>query len=520
MRHSLYCPAIAMALFLSAGCQKKEEPPKPEPPKPAAVELVGPGERSRHFLAVSRQLELGGTLYAYADVDGDAQKLAGRLQGVIDLVGQSQPAIAPMLKQDYPALLAILGANDIVAFGLSSVPDGTGFFRNRAFFHIPGERHGLLAGLGGKPAPFAHLRYAPADADYYSESEFDLPVVYRTVKDVVAKVGGDKAAGQFEDGLKKAGESVALSILDLINGMKGRASVVLRFSPDRNLQIPGPGGFTIPEISLLVTVDGVGQPVETALGHSDKFQRTDQGPLHLYKSLQPAGLPGIDPVIAIQGGTLYFASTPAFLNECLAPQTEQAGLANNAEFRAALAHVGTEGNGLNYVSPRFFKQLHRLDTLNPRLAPQIRQVLVPILSSLPQPDRALITLRTNLPDGILMRSYWNRSLKQDVAGLAIYNPITIGVMAAMAIPAFQRVRTASQEKAVQNNLRQLAAAADQYYLESGKNTAQLTDLVGPNKFIKVLVPVAGENYRLIRFQQGRPLQIRLPTTGQLIQYGP
>ncbi len=517
MRHSLFCPAIVMALFLSAGCQKKEEPPKSAP---ATVEMVGAAERSRHFLAVNRQLELGGTLYAYADVDGDAQKLANRLQGIVDLIGRSQPAVAPMLKQDYPALLAILGANDIVAFGLSSVPDGTGYFRNRVFFHIPGERHGLLLGLGGKPGPFTHLRYAPADADVFSESEIDLPVVYRTVKDVVAKVGGETAGGLFEDSLKKAGESMALSILDLINGMKGRASLVLRLSPERNVQIPGPGGFTVPEISLLVTVDGVGLPVETALGRSNKFQRSDQGPLHLYRSVQPAGLPGLDPVIAIQGSTLYLASTPAFLTECLAPQTEKTGLGSNAEFRTALARVGTEGNGLNYVSPRFFTQLHRLDALNPNLAPQIRQIVVPILNNLPQPDRALITLRTNLPDGILMRSYWNRSLKQDVAAITVYNPVTVGLLAAMAIPAFQKVRTASQEKAVMNNLRQLAAAADQFYLENGRNTALYTDLVGPNKYIKALVPVAGENYRLVRFQQGRPLQIRMPTNGQLIQYQP
>jgi type IV pilus assembly protein PilA len=509
-----------MALFLSAGCQKKEEPPKPATTAPATVEMVAAAERSRHFLAVNRQLELGGTLYAYADVDGDAQKLANRLQGVVDLIGRSQPAVAPMLKQDYPALLAILGANDIVAFGLSSVPDGTGYFRNRVFFHIPGERHGLLLGLGGKPGPFTHLRYAPADTDVFSESEFDLPVVYRTVKEVVAKVGGETAGNLFEDGLKKAGESMALSILDLINGMKGRASLVLRLSPERNVQIPGPGGFTVPEISLLVTVDGVGLPVETALGRSNKFQRSDQGPLHLYRSVQPAGLPGLDPIIAIQGSTLYLASTPAFLTECLAPQTEKTGLGSNAEFRAALAKVGTEGNGLNYVSPHFFKQLHRLDELNPSLAPQFRQILVPVLNNLPQADRALITLRTNLPDGILMRSYWNRSLKQDVAAMAVYNPLTVGLLAAMAIPAFQKVRIASQEKAVLNNLRQLAAAADQYYLENGKNTAQYNDLVGPTKYIKVLIPVAGENYRLVRFQQGRPLQIRMPTNGQMIQYQP
>ena len=37
--------------------------------------------------------------------------------------------------------------------------------------------------------------------------------------------------------------------------------------------------------------------------------------------------------------------------------------------------------------------------------------------------------------------------------------VIIGLLAAMAIPAFQKVRTSSQDKAVLNNARQLSAAA-------------------------------------------------------------
>lgn len=45
--------------------------------------------------------------------------------------------------------------------------------------------------------------------------------------------------------------------------------------------------------------------------------------------------------------------------------------------------------------------------------------------------------------------------------------VIIGLLAAMAIPAFQKVRTSSQDKAVLNNARSLAAAADTYFLEKG-----------------------------------------------------
>ena len=42
--------------------------------------------------------------------------------------------------------------------------------------------------------------------------------------------------------------------------------------------------------------------------------------------------------------------------------------------------------------------------------------------------------------------------------------VIIGLLAAMAIPAFQKVRQSSQDKAVLNNARQLSAAADQFFI--------------------------------------------------------
>ena len=81
--------------------------------------------------------------------------------------------------------------------------------------------------------------------------------------------------------------------------------------------------------------------------------------------------------------------------------------------------------------------------------------------------------------------------------LAVYNPVSVGLLAAMAIPAFQKVRTASQEKTIQNNLRQFSAAGQQYMMETSKNMATYADIVGPDKYIRELKPVAGENYELL-----------------------
>lgn len=72
--------------------------------------------------------------------------------------------------------------------------------------------------------------------------------------------------------------------------------------------------------------------------------------------------------------------------------------------------------------------------------------------------------------------------------------VIIGLLASIAIPGFQKVRLASQDKAVLNNARQLASAADQYMMEHGVNSVAYTDLVGPTRYVKVIETAASETY--------------------------
>lgn len=516
--HLLALVGLALAF---AGCGKKEtsaggSASTDSGEKKTTTELVRETERSRHFLAVNRQLELGGTMYGYVDIDGDAMKVAGILKNAAQQYGAAVPDIEPFANQDFVALFTKLGLDDVKAFGVSSVPDGTGYFRNRAFFYTPDGRHGLLAGLGGKPGAFAHLALAPADTDIYSETEIDVPAIYLTVKDVVGQVAGEAAKNQLDAALQKAGEKAMISWLKLINATKGHLVFVMRFEDGRTFDIPAPQPVKFPAFSILMRLDGVGGAVEDALRGVPLLTATQADGMHLYTFNQPLPVAGLKPVIAIEGSTLFFATSPEFLTECRA---KKSSLANDAKFKKALAELGTEGNGIGYISPHVFKRIGDFATLNPDMPPQVKSVFESVVNNLPKGDRPLMTLRVNLPDGILVRSTTNRSLKQEVALVAVYNPVTVGVLAAMAIPAFQKVRMASQQKAIMNNLRQLSAAADQFYLEKGVSRAQYEDLVGPGKYIKVIQPVMGENYRVLRFRSGEALRIRLPD-GRTVEYQP
>ena len=97
--------------------------------------------------------------------------------------------------------------------------------------------------------------------------------------------------------------------------------------------------------------------------------------------------------------------------------------------------------------------------------------------------------------------------------------VIIGLLAAMAIPAFQKVRTASQDKAVLNNARQLSGAADQYYLENGASFASLGSLVGATNYVKAVNTVASEVYP-DSYTQGITITIGNVANARTITYAP
>ena len=97
--------------------------------------------------------------------------------------------------------------------------------------------------------------------------------------------------------------------------------------------------------------------------------------------------------------------------------------------------------------------------------------------------------------------------------------VIIGLLAAMAIPAFQKVRQSSQDKAVLNNVRQLSAASDQYFLENGVSTVVQANLVGATNYVKALNTVAQETYPA-NFTQGITITVSSIAGVRTVTYAP
>ena len=97
--------------------------------------------------------------------------------------------------------------------------------------------------------------------------------------------------------------------------------------------------------------------------------------------------------------------------------------------------------------------------------------------------------------------------------------VIIGLLAAMAIPAFQKVRSGAQDRAVLNNARQLSAGADQYFLENGVTSVTLANIIGPTLYVKSLNSVARETYPA-GFTQGVTITVAGVAGARTITYAP
>lgn len=97
--------------------------------------------------------------------------------------------------------------------------------------------------------------------------------------------------------------------------------------------------------------------------------------------------------------------------------------------------------------------------------------------------------------------------------------VLIGLLAAMAIPAMQKVRDMTQDKAVLNNMRQLSSGADQYFLERGVSTVGITYLVGSSAYVKALNTVANESYPEF-YTQASAIIVRNIAGARTLTFGP
>ena len=95
--------------------------------------------------------------------------------------------------------------------------------------------------------------------------------------------------------------------------------------------------------------------------------------------------------------------------------------------------------------------------------------------------------------------------------------VIIGLLAAMAVPAFQKVRQNSQTKAITNNLRQVAHAGAQYILEEGTTSVTGAALVTAS-YLNTIDSVGDETYGALSVSASGGTLTSATPTGESVTY--
>jgi hypothetical protein len=181
------------------------------------------------------------------------------------------------------------------------------------------------------------------------------------------------------------------------------------------------------------------------------------------------------PTAASSGGYLIIASSDSLVREALAVKAgSEPGLTSTAEFKRLSQGIPDQGNQFYFVSAKFARavaqiQQQAIANAGGRSASGAQMDWIKSFMRSNRPAFSYC-VGINTPEGCL--SVGNGS--QSAAALVLLPAVALpAVMASIAIPNFVKARTASQENACINNLRQIDAAKQEWALEKNKTATDV-----------------------------------------------
>ena len=441
---------------------------------------------------VDSHLDNDGIVYGYMYIGGDIERLAIGINEALQVMRETDPDIAK-IPPIADRLGQVLGLFDIQAIGISSRKNGE-VFANKCFLATPNGTNGLLRLTAGDPYSLTVPAMAPGDSSFVFEQTLDLRALFDLVYSLGGEIFGAMGQALVDNALGNPIPNTDLTLDEIINSGKLKLQIIGKTYPGEVIELPGEENTVLPKFDLIIAIDGLGWLVDRfhpRIIDTDLFLESESHGLPNYQ-LQipiPPALQHFSPLLAVDANhdRLYIVSNQAYLNQIL---EEGEKLQNTEAFQAVKEFMPEKGNSLVYIHPSFFESMgvfvDKAAQENPKAAPFLNF----IKAGLFQNRAPYAQMQVNYPDGIYSVEIDRMSYKKAASALAVVP----GMLAAMAIPAFNKVRQTSQEKAILSNLRQIAAASQQSMLDTGIHPVKAVDIIGSGNYIESIESVAGESY--------------------------
>ncbi|GHB90032.1 type IV pilin protein [Cerasicoccus arenae] len=481
-----------------------------------SIPLVPVANRSPNFEPVAARLDLGGRNYMFMDFSGAMQQAGASLTAVMSNLAQMQPDNMQMMMLGmipYEAIIKTLGVSNLAAYGVSSYEDGS-LFRNKSVVYMPDGVEGIFTISGTEPMTIAGLDMAPENTDIFVEYMFNSGAI----KDMIYTIAEQMNPGngeQFAQGFLSArANDTGPSWQEILDKSNTVVNVVVRFGDPIDVPVPEED-FTLkaPNVEFMLSMKNMAWLVTDGVIPVDEMEVSDEMGAKVYRdnegttTLQSSSAytASWNPALIVQGQDIAIVSHVSFWQECLSGKTT---LRESAKFQEATADFPEKGNAMFYCSDDAFNAYVDVrddiyENVPEAAATRAMMSFYMPLAGIPRQDKssaAIVTVDQNM---IFSDSRWPTP---GGAGGSMTSVSTVGLLAAMAIPAFQKVREQSREKAITNNLRQIAAAGQQYILEEGVVSVSYPKLA--DYFYAPIQPVNGEDYsELVISEDGGVLEV-------------
>lgn len=440
-----------------------------------------------NYQAATKHLDTDGSLIGYIDFEGDGQQIGTKLNAIYqDLVAQQ---FIPMpIPIDFTQVFEHLGFGSVKGYGISSKEVSTGLNLNKSLIlmHESGPA-GLLKMYGQSEdnyLTFDAAKLAPADATAAISGNLDLLPLQESIIAIATDLMGPKGANIITMQLEQPIPTTTITFQQLIQNLSGRIDTFWK----QEISLEQTGTFDIwlkfakagpllAELRPLLEESMGAQVIETKNGLK----------VDLSILAADSGLSGIYLESNTIDGSLTFYSNKDWNAQSEGPRlnTSEAFTKVASKLpKSALFHSYSSGYDLNAL----------LATLAeiPQAAMYLaigEKVIDLFIGDFLEPNATAMTI---VDGSLFCQQYSSYSYKQ----VAMTVPATfVGLFSAMAIPAFEKVRATSKEKAVTNNLRIIASGGMQYILETGEKSVTYTKLANlPEPYFQPITPVAGESY--------------------------
>ncbi|MFO1521402.1 MAG: hypothetical protein U1F77_11065 [Kiritimatiellia bacterium] len=410
-------------------------------------------DTARRFERAAAFLETGGQTYIYLNTENVRAKINTLLdQGQI-LAGEQGPMIAAVR-----GMLFDLGLGDTGEWGMSTVPAG-GLYRSRYHLGFRNDHRGVLWSIWAPTTEktLPGLALAPAEAIV----AFGLrPDVKGLADKFTAWIATTPMASEFEKGLARAAKD-GVHLMDMLRA--SGTEWVVSFQLDALRPIPTPVG-TFGEPSLVIALKGTGPEFRK---NADALVAA----LHLPLATDPAPVPGLVRVAAGEmppflqpcwgesNGWFILASQPRLYADTAARIAGRGeSLASTPEFKELSAGLPTEGSEFIFVSGKVRDlQMKIMQASGVEITP-----MLPLFEALTSNPATLSV--TQVSANALLTS---ANTKADPIADALVVP-TVGMGAALILPAVARARGAAMNARQANVARQLLMGRMMAITDSGK----------------------------------------------------